>query len=502
MTLARFKSFHNKSYILLVCILLLTLLLYGYQLGTESLWFDEAYSLESAQGPLNLNRPLYFLLLRLWMQVNQGEAWLRSLSALWGLISIGLMYQLGKRLSTPRTGLLAALFLALSPLAINHAQEVRFYTMSNALGLSGSLCLIHFLETRTVNMLSGWILLRLLAILTAQVNLLLLLPDVLLIALQRRSSQPISVKSLHSLLRKRGWLLLLFALPMAVVLKDVIPPLLDFAAQAPTLNGVAVSRPGIVNVIGAFATFTAWPLRAPRTEWTGFYQPFYKVYALVVVGLLVYGLYHHRSTRIGWAAVWGFGSVLLIFAAGQLSVGMWGDRYLFMAAPYCLLVLAAGIAELWQRRRVIAIAVIVLYGIAVGSALFRYYTVLYRHDWRGLAHTIQQQQRPADRIAIYPGFFQSPFAYYYRNGITPDIIERQTERIDTERILNYLLISFQGQKDAKYRLWLIFPKYDDWDAQHQKVLDTLKKVGYRLQTQQTISSQWGEDVNLSIATKN
>jgi mannosyltransferase len=499
MTLARFKSLHNKSHILIVYILPLALLLYGYQLGTESLWFDEAYSLESAQGPLNLNRPLYFLLLRLWMQVNQSEAWLRSLSAFWGLVSIGLIYQLGKRLSTPRTGLLAALFLALSPLAINHAQEVRFYAMSNTLGLSGSLCLSYFLETRTLPMLSGWILLRLLAVLTAQVNLLLLLPDVLLIVLQPRSSQPVSVKSLRSLLRKRGWLLLLFVLPMAVVLKDVIPPLLDFAAQAPTLNGVAINRPGIVNIIGAFATFTAWPLRAPRPEWTSFYQPFYNIYALVVVGLLVYGLYHHRSTRIGWAAVWGLGSVFLIFAAAQLSVGMWGDRYLLMAAPYCLMVLAAGIAELWQRRRAIAIAAIVLYGIAVGSALFRYYTVLYRHDWRGLTQTLQQQQRPGDSILIYPDYLKAPFNYYDRSS-TPYIINRDTEIVDTQKALSHLQQNTQTKE--RRRLWLIYPEHDDWDAQNQKVLDTLKKAGYRLQTQQTISSQWGEDVNLSIATKN
>jgi mannosyltransferase len=495
-----FKSFHYKYHVLMVGILLLALLLYGYQLGTESLWFDEAYSLESSQGPLNLNRPLYFLLLRLWMQVNQSEAWLRSLSALWGLISIGLTYHLGKRLSTPTIGLLAALFLALSPLAINHAQEVRFYAMSNALGLSGSLCLTYFLDNRTLPMLSGWILLRLLAILTAQVNLLLLLPDVFLIVRQRRSLQSISVKTLRSLLRKRGWLLLLFVLPIAVVLKDVMPPLLDFAAQAPTLNGVAVTRPGIVNVIGALATFTAWPLRAPRIEWTGFYQPFYNLYALAVVGLLVYGLYHPRSTRIGWAAVWGFGSVLLIFAAAQLSVGMWGDRYLFMAVPYCLMVLATGIAELWQRRRAIAIAAIVLYGIAVGSALFRYYTVLYRHDWRGLVQTIERQQRPGDGIFIYPDYLQPPFTYYYRNQNKPYIINRDTETADTQQALSSL--QNRSVTGDKHRLWLIFPEHDDWNAQHRKVLDTLKTAGYSLQTQQTISSQWGEDVNLSIAIQN
>ena len=49
-------------------IFLTGLFLYVYQLGTESLWIDEILSVESAQGPLNLNRPLYFILLRFWMR--------------------------------------------------------------------------------------------------------------------------------------------------------------------------------------------------------------------------------------------------------------------------------------------------------------------------------------------------------------------------------------------------------------------------------------------------
>ena len=65
--------------------------LYTYQLGTESFWIDEILSVESAQGKLNLNRPLYFILLRFWMRISTNGAWLRSLSLfnLYSVLTVG-----------------------------------------------------------------------------------------------------------------------------------------------------------------------------------------------------------------------------------------------------------------------------------------------------------------------------------------------------------------------------------------------------------------------------
>ena len=52
------------------CVLAVGIVLYTFQLGQESLWIDEILSLGSAQGRLDLNRPLYFILLRVWMSIR------------------------------------------------------------------------------------------------------------------------------------------------------------------------------------------------------------------------------------------------------------------------------------------------------------------------------------------------------------------------------------------------------------------------------------------------
>ncbi|NEO91442.1 MAG: hypothetical protein F6K56_14845, partial [Moorea sp. SIO3G5] len=130
-------------------ILLLAAGLYLYQLGTESLWVDELYSVNDAKrlpDRLSLMRPLYYILLWLWMQFGSSDAWLRGLSVLFGLGSVFLTYQLGRRVAGKATGLIAALLLALSPLFINFAQMVRMYTLGTCLGLGGTLALVHALE--------------------------------------------------------------------------------------------------------------------------------------------------------------------------------------------------------------------------------------------------------------------------------------------------------------------------------------------------------------------
>lgn len=144
------KTARLQQWLPIALVLLLAATLRFYQLGTESLWIDEIYSIRDARSlPTNLlnnTRPLYYLLLGVWMQFGSSEAWLRGLGVIFGVGSVFLIYLLGFRLSGKATGLVAALLLSLSPLAINHSQEVRMYMLSVCLGLGGTLALSHGLE--------------------------------------------------------------------------------------------------------------------------------------------------------------------------------------------------------------------------------------------------------------------------------------------------------------------------------------------------------------------
>lgn len=78
--------------------------------------------------------PLFFCLMHGWLRLLQpdlaGLAWaVRSLPALFGISAIAVMYGLGRLAFSPKIGLLAAAFMAVSPFAVYLSQEARHYTL-------------------------------------------------------------------------------------------------------------------------------------------------------------------------------------------------------------------------------------------------------------------------------------------------------------------------------------------------------------------------------------
>jgi uncharacterized membrane protein len=107
-------------------------------LSFQSLWLDEVHTVVEASRPwgtllLGLvtpqqGYPLYILAMRLWIAIcGTSEVALRLPSALAGVAAVPLLYLLGRKVWGWQVGLLAAAFLALSPLAIWYSQEAKAY---------------------------------------------------------------------------------------------------------------------------------------------------------------------------------------------------------------------------------------------------------------------------------------------------------------------------------------------------------------------------------------
>jgi mannosyltransferase len=107
-------------------------------LGHKSFWIDEIASVVIAGKPSDAfwhflwhdegNMALYYLLLRPWVHLGTSEAVVRLLSVLPGVLTIPLLYLLGKRLFGRDTGMLVAALFALNPCAIACSQEARAYS--------------------------------------------------------------------------------------------------------------------------------------------------------------------------------------------------------------------------------------------------------------------------------------------------------------------------------------------------------------------------------------
>jgi 4-amino-4-deoxy-L-arabinose transferase-like glycosyltransferase len=126
------------------CLLLIAFGIALFDLQTDSLWNDEAWSVWAVSAPTlgesleriraDVHPPLYFLFLYGWMRVTGESALaLRLLSVWFGLIGLAATYAVGKRLFDRWTGIIALALLGASGFFIYYAREARMYTLLLAL---------------------------------------------------------------------------------------------------------------------------------------------------------------------------------------------------------------------------------------------------------------------------------------------------------------------------------------------------------------------------------
>lgn len=393
-------------------IMLLSVGLNLYKLGEESLWIDELYSVYDAQGlpaTLSVERPFYYIVLRVWMVLGSGESWMRGLSVLFALGSVFIIYRLGRRIAGNTVGLLSALLLAISPLFINFAQMVRMYSMATCLGLTGSLALVQALEQPTLLSTGWWAVARVLMIGTTPLTATLLLPDVLVIAwVFRRQRRKLWMFA------KSFLLIVLWFVPILWITISNRTDLFSSESSASADFSFSFGEIGfyLKLMFGKLRKFAAFPFPTPSQAVSLFYQ----LYTLVLWCLLSISLLQwKRFPKVVWVAMWG---VLPAAVNFLVNPGLFEtDRYIVFVLPYFLLLLAVGLVTLWQWRRSLAIAVALLYTLAVGGGLFRYYTVQDRQDWRGLMGSITANEQAGDRIIVaIHNPYKAPQAmkYYYQ----------------------------------------------------------------------------------------
>ncbi len=122
------KKMEKEYRLILAIILIFSAVVYIYHLDKESLSTDEYLSLFSAQqsphdifykhkSVLNPNTipPLYFLIMHYWVKLfGTSDFVQRSLSVIFGILSVYSLYRLTCMLFDIRTGIFSALFGALS----------------------------------------------------------------------------------------------------------------------------------------------------------------------------------------------------------------------------------------------------------------------------------------------------------------------------------------------------------------------------------------------------
>lgn len=125
----------------------LALALRLHQITETSIWFDEAFSIFAVQSSFAnmldkvireaIVPPLYYSVLYVWVALfGQSEFVVRSLSLIFGMMSVILMYVTASRIYAKPVGVIAAFLLATATFHIFYSQETRMYALFSLLALA------------------------------------------------------------------------------------------------------------------------------------------------------------------------------------------------------------------------------------------------------------------------------------------------------------------------------------------------------------------------------
>jgi mannosyltransferase len=408
---------------LLLVIVTLGGVLRFYQIGSEGLWLDEAFSVWLARQSISemlswlvridQHPPLYYTLLHFWMRLlGDGPATVRFLSALFGVLTIPVVYLLDRRLAPghERVGLLAALLLAVSPFHVRLAQEARMYTL---LALTASLALYALArlldpETHTTGLTwLGYIIFAAATMLTHNTAVFFLIAtNLFALSLHLIRLCNTQLRITHYALR--NWLT-----AQAAVFLLWLPWLPAFLAQsARVYREFWLPAPTWETVIGTVGVFLVDYLPLPLVGACAV--------GVLIAGLALSGLLYFRRQPAQIAFL------LIIFATPFLGEGLvslrrpiFYDRTLIWASIPLYLLLTAGISQLETRffckrsgKTWFLVALITLLTLT-GLSLREYYIHFEKEQWDDAAAFVAERVEPDDLILFNTTWAQIPFDYYF-----------------------------------------------------------------------------------------
>ncbi len=402
----------TRQTLALAPILWLAMVLRFHRLAIQSFWNDEGNAARLAErsvrliikgAAMDIHPPGYYLLLHLWqLGAGRTEFALRAFSALCALLTVAVVAALGRHLGGKRTGTVAALLLALHPLAIYYAQEARMYAL---LGLLAALTLwtgVQSLQTR-----ARWPL----PAMGAVVLLGLYTHYAYLFALAAVDGAFL----IHWLLRERKWpALRRWSLPQGAALLLFLPWL-------PHLRKLTAWKPPDLAQRGA-AIHIAQALLVGITHPNP--PPLLPAVALLLILWGTARTLRRRPFLTSAALLLLLMPPLLFLATGSYRPAYL--KFLLVSLPALTLLLAAPagthrpqapVLDLLARGAAFLLLAALL--LPQMNSLHHLYDdpACRRDDYRGVAALIAAEGRPGDAIALDAPNQWEVFTYYYRGPL-------------------------------------------------------------------------------------
>jgi mannosyltransferase len=414
--------YRYRTPLLFSIVLMIGIFLRFYDLGTESIWLDEAASLKesvmSIQGMVASSNqpPLYFLILRGWTNLfGISETAIRSLSAIFGVLTIVLVFLVGKSLINTRVALIGAFLTSLAAFPIQYSQDARGYSLLLMLSLLAYWFFVEILKKNT----PGWYL--------AYIIACLLVSYTHFFGLFIISSQMIYIFIFFRRYKLQRWkyfgtlaILIIALIPLGLLLKNNIRSLAS--------NGFWIPEPGIGSLLNNLALFSG--IGSVKN-----------VLFVIFVMLAILGFFTLKRVESQYSQqkskkrrdiqvwqiqpdspeitvlllLWLFIPILIPFVESRLMTPIYQAKYAIGAFPALCLLVAKGLSNIkWQWIfYILLIVIVVLSSIGLGQ----YYKYDVKEQWREVVQLVDSKSKQGDVIVFCEEYYNTPFDYYYQGDL-------------------------------------------------------------------------------------
>jgi 4-amino-4-deoxy-L-arabinose transferase-like glycosyltransferase len=380
-------------------------------IGHQSFWYDEAITnvlVHDSPGKMlgllpqvELTPPLYYGLAWIWVRIfGFGEAGLRSLSAVAGVVVVPALYGIGRQLISRRVGLVAAALAACNPLLIWYSQEARSYSLLVCFATLSLLAFTHVLAPRpSARWLVVWWLASGLTLATHYYGALAVVPEAAwLLWVHRRD--------------RRVWI----AVAAVAAVGGALMPI----ALTQNQHAVWIAAWPLGRRLGQIPPQLVLGTGAPARDWLKGVGAAAVLLALVMLVRRANAIERRGALLGGGLAITAFVISLLLVAAGTDELI---TRNIIVVVVPLIVFLAGGLGA--RRAGVLGLAggvTLCTLGLVAAIAVAVDWQ-LQRPDWRGVARVVQATRlEGGDGRAIIvqnnPGLWPLP-AYFPRVRFMP-----------------------------------------------------------------------------------
>lgn len=398
----------------------------------ESLWLDEVTTVVARTGmPVRTlvataaqsspHPPLYFVALDAWFDVfGLSPFTARLFSVVAGVAAVPVAYLVGRELFDGTTGLVAALFLALSPFHIQYSREARMYALMTFLALMSFYYFVRYVHgERTWATRGGYVLATTLLLYTHIYGVFVVLAQSTHLAMlwvhRDRTTRP----------RARDWVPLqaivgLGALPWLYVLREDLRSLFLGGGGGSSLVGW-LPAPSPSLLLDTTLAYTGYVTNYPFGADDVYSRTVSIGVAVILLMLLWLGFLGYREEtgeydlqeylrRYRLLMLWLVAVLVVPYLVAEYVFPVYYPRYTIAALPALYLLAGRGVSSVSSSHLRWAAVLFVSLGLLTGTAV--YHTTPTDGNWRGAGDHLDEEVQEGALVLVSPAFADRPVEYY------------------------------------------------------------------------------------------